>query len=321
MASKKFSWCGAIAALMVSVTMARADLHFPEPVVDVGEGRCGAPLSHRFGFLNCGSAPVEILDVKASCGCLTPRLAQRVFKSGEKGFLVLEINTLSQEEGPHNWTCQVTCQSAGKRIEIPLQMKGRIIAEVTVRPAVLTIYTDNAAGHELVLTDRRPKPLTLTGMAGSSSRLKPQLLEETRNEQGHTIRRIRLDVAADYPEGRHDEVVTLVTQDALYRELRVPVTVIKRTRPRVTATPAEVASPTQLIRLRDRQDQKVVVETITADDPAITCQWAAGPDTQATLKVRIDPSRLAKDIPNPILRVQISQPVREMLIIPVKFAP
>jgi hypothetical protein len=315
----------AFVLVLASGGTARPELHFPEPRADVGEVRCGAPLGHRFAFVNRGSAPVEIVEVRAGCGCLTPRLPKRVYQPGESGSLLLEINTLSQEEGPHTWTCEVACQSAGRRSDVVLQIAGRVLTEVTVRPAVLTLFTDGALSHELVLTDRRPQPLTVAALQGTSPRLSPRVIEQGTNEQGHAIRRIRLEVAPDYPEGRHEESLSIVTDDSLYRELKVPVTVVKRGRPRVTASPAELAvataegaeAQTFRVRLRDRQDQGVVVERVVADDPAITCQWAPGPDTQATLKVRVDGPRLRADS---VIRVHLSQPARATLLIPVKRA-
>ena len=45
---------------------------------------------HRFAFANKGKETVTILEAKASCGCLAPRLSERRFKPGEEGNLELE---------------------------------------------------------------------------------------------------------------------------------------------------------------------------------------------------------------------------------------
>src|SRR5262249_41900674 len=115
----------AVAGLAPDGGSPRFDLHFPEPAVDVGEVRCGGPVSRRCAFVNRGPARVEILEVRAGCGCLIPHLPQRVIRPGESGSLLLEVNTLSQTEGPHTWSCEVACQSAGRRFEVPLQIVGR----------------------------------------------------------------------------------------------------------------------------------------------------------------------------------------------------
>src|SRR5262245_56838396 len=63
------------AALLTALLLAgpaRADLLCPQPVVDVGEVRAGAPLTRRFDFRNAGALAVEITDAVPSCGCLRP---------------------------------------------------------------------------------------------------------------------------------------------------------------------------------------------------------------------------------------------------------
>lgn len=316
-----FAW-----TLVPLVAVARAELHFAQPAVDAGVVRCGAPLSHRFLCTNRGNAAVEIIEARAGCGCLTPRLTQRVFEPGESGGLQLEINTLSQEEGPHTWTCRLLCQSEGKRFEVPLQIAGRVITEVKVRPAVLTLFTDSAVAHELVLTDVRPQPLTVTELRATSSRLRPRLSEPGKDAEGRWVRRIRLEVAPDCPEGRHDETLHILTSDPLYRDLKVPVTVVKRPRQRVTALPAEVKVegvadqplPSRLLRLRDSRNEAIIVERITADDPAISCTWASGPETQATVKVRVERTGLKGDGLDSAIHITLRQPVGDTITVPVK---
>src|SRR5205823_2617155 len=91
-----------VAALFaLAGTPARADLRFAQPIASAGEVRTGIPLAHRFTYVNEGPEAVEITETRGSCGCLTPRLAQRVLQPGETGTLVLEVNTLSQDAGYH----------------------------------------------------------------------------------------------------------------------------------------------------------------------------------------------------------------------------
>src|SRR5437868_3375665 len=94
-----------VAALAISAAAvpARADLHFPEPVANVGVVYAGASLVHDFTFENQGPENVVILDARASCGCAQPQLPHGPFRPAEKGTITLEVNTLSQPPGPHAW--------------------------------------------------------------------------------------------------------------------------------------------------------------------------------------------------------------------------
>jgi hypothetical protein len=139
---------------------------------------------------------------------------------------------------------------------------------------------------------------------------------------GHWTSHIRLETTAAMPPERQDEWITICTSDPLYRELKVAVILLPRAGRRIVATPSEVnlsAGP-RLVRLHDQRDQAVVIESVTADDPVVVCSWAAGPDNQATLKLQHDRTAPGDHPQRTFVHVQISQPAREVLTIPVVVA-
>jgi hypothetical protein len=319
--------CAAIALLLLGLGagISRAELRFSSSSVNIGEARTGAPASHRFAFVNQGPDPVEITETRAGCGCLTPHLEQRVYQPGEAGSLLLEVHTLGQPAGPHTWTVQVQYRSGGVLREVPLQLKALLVSEITVQPAALTVFADRAVAHEILFTDLRAKPLQITRIHSSSAALTARLGEPTRDAAGHWLRRIPIEVAEDFPEGRHEEVIDIYTADPAYPDLKVRVTVIKHLRQRLAAFPARVvltatsgaALPSQLVRVRDSAGQVVAIENVTADDPAISCRWAEGPGGMATVKISVDQQQLHADRLESAVHVQVRAPVRETLTIPV----
>jgi hypothetical protein len=304
---------------------ARAELRFDQPVVNAGETKAGIRLVHRFGFRNAGSEPAQITETRVSCGCLTPRLEQGIYRPGERGVLRLEVNTLGEPAGPHAWTVQVRYRCGNRYQEIPLRLTARIITEISVRPAALTIYPAGAAHHDITLTDFRTKPLAITAIDSTSPKLTPRLMGKTRDNEGNPVQPIRIEVAEDFPEGRHRETVTLYTDDARYRELTIPVTVVKGPRQRLAALPDQVKLtaapgaplPSQMIRLRDSNNETVEVERVVADHPAITYRWAPGPSTMATLKILVDHRRITGGRLNSAVHVHLRKPVRETVTISV----
>ena len=155
--------------------------------------------------------------------------------------------------------------------------------------------------------------------------MKTRVTEQFQDGFGHWVRRISLEVAADYPEGRHDEAVDILTDDPTYRELKVPVTIVKRSRQQLTALPEKVslqvppqgAIPSRIVLIRASSEGSVVVDRITADDPAITCQWAAGPNNMTTVRVSANRAGLHGDGIHSHIHVHVSQPVDETLTVPV----
>jgi hypothetical protein len=189
----------------------------------------------------------------------------------------------------------------------------------------MVVFADKAAGHEIVLTDIRPKPLWIRSVEVSSAKLRPEVTQEQRDDNGKWVRKIRLQVAGDYPEGRHDEMVHIYTDDPTYAELKVPVTMIKRAAQDLTATPNQVTLtappgrpfPARIVLLRAHDDQAVIVDHIMTDDPAIDCRWAPGPNTLATLKIRVDRTRLQGSKLQSAVHIHISKPRPEVVTIPV----
>jgi hypothetical protein len=102
--------------------------------------------------------------------------------------------------------------------------------------------------------------------------------------------------------------------------LKVSVTVVKRAAGICTATPSQVSlsDVPRLVRLADQQNRPVVVEGVTAGDPAVSCHWAPGPENQATLKLQVDRTQWNGTALDTEVRVQIGSPVREVVTIPVR---
>jgi hypothetical protein len=315
--------------LLLAFTQSKAwaDLHFIEPVADAGQIRAGAPLKHQFAFVN-GETPVELLGLRGSCGCLSPHSEKRVFGPGEKGGITLDVHTLGQSQGPHRWRVTVTYQSDNTTYEMPLILSASLLTEISVQPAALTIFADHAVSQEISLFDTRPQPLAVTRLEASSPHLHAQVVSDSRGRSQPALRTLRLDVLDDYPGGRHAEVLHVYTDDPQYQDLTIPVTVIKRSRQRLSAAPRQISleilegqdTVAQIVVLRDRDNQKVTVDEVTSDDSALNCRWTSGPGSMATLKVSLDRQKAAMSQQTTAIHIHISQPVRETLTVPVNIS-
>jgi hypothetical protein len=321
---RRLSLCLA-ACLAARAPAARADLFCFQPQVQVGDVRSGVPLAHKFTFVNRGPDAVEITNVRPSCGCLTPQLSQSSLRAGEEGSLVLDVNTLTQPAGPHTWRVQLTYQSSGKVSELSLLLQARVLTEVTVQPASLTVFTDAAVTHEVKLIERRDNPLTVTDVRATSPWVKTQLGQPARDKSGQWSRSIQFEVLPDYPEGRRDETLSIFTGDPSYPELRVPMTVVKRSRQQVSATPTSVTwngplsqpLPSRTVLLRVPDDQELAVEKVEGDHPAIQCHWAAASRQTVTIKLQLDRTKLAGESMQSFIKIQLHKPAAQTLTVPV----
>jgi len=326
---KRLSLLAAVgAAFLLIATTARADLHCEQPAVQTGEVHSGASLSHRFALVNNGTETVEILDIQPSCGCLTPRVTRRVFAPGERGLVLLVMNAWSQDAGLQSWRASVRYREGHEDHELTLQVAATIVTQVSVRPPALVLYTTSAIEHELTLTDRRATPMNVTAVQATSRHLRTRLGDWQRNDEGHSVRAIALEVLPEFPEGRHEETIQIFTSDPEYRELRIPVTIVKRPRQTVSASPDAVSLstavsepiPSRVVLLRSAEDQAVVVERVECDSAAVSCETAAGPGLRATLKIQIDRAKVNGDALQASVRVVMRQPAGQTVTVPVTWS-
>ena len=275
----------------------------------------------RFPFVNKGKQAVSIDSVKASCGCLTPSYPKRPIEPGETGFIDVEVNTLSQPAGANLWKATLTCGS----VESTLLIQAKLIAELGIEPASLQIISDKPISQVVTLTDYRPQPLEVKTVQTSSSELHAELLPPRRDAQGRLVHAVQVQVAANFPDGRHDEVVSLYTSDPAYRELRVPVAIVKRSRQRVSVSPERVSipvtsgqgTPSQIVLIRDADDQRVEVGQIVAEHAAVQCRWVSAPNGSMTLRIQVDGTQVGSQSFKTEVEVHVTKPIPQVLRIPV----
>jgi len=309
-------------AITTAGAAARAELYCPQPVHQAGQVHNGLPLSHQFTFVNRGTAPVEITEVRPTCGCLTPQLAKRIFAPGEEGTLLLEVNTLSLAEGTQSWRTTLHYREGNTTGGLDLVIVGDVVTDVLVLPAALTLPADVPGVREITVTDRRPKALTVRAADAGSPCLRA-VIGPAGRDGGVSVQKVRLEVPADCPEGRHDVALHLYTDDPEYSDIKVPVTVVKTPHRAVSAAPSRVTMegdrgrpvPPRLVLLAAADGAPVEVAGVEADDPAVHCEWVNGTG-KATVRVRIDHARLTGDV-NTTVRVRLLKPAAETLTIPV----
>src|SRR5262249_6513314 len=166
---------------------------------DAGEVHTGPVLLHKFPFVNRGPESVEITEVRASCGCMKPRLDNRVYQPGEHGELTVEVNTLTQRAGLHTWFALCCYKTGTQAHELLLELSARLVTDVTVEPAELTIDGDQGRPQDLFLTDLRARPLSVTRVASISTGLKAAVVASYRDAYAHQVYKVRVEPGADLP--------------------------------------------------------------------------------------------------------------------------
>jgi hypothetical protein len=308
------------ALLGLAVGGARAQLSCAQPEQDVGAVKSGQVVVRRFLIVNKGRQTADILGVRTECGCLAPRMDRTRLAPGESATLEVEINTLAQAPGPQHWHAMLAFETRGQAGQLPLEVHGEIVEEVRVEPAALSLVVSGPVAHTVTVRDVRPNPLIV-----KAAHVTARGMQVTVNPDRRSA---RVEVLPDCPDGKQEAVLHLVTDDPQYRDLRVPLTLLKRPRLHVRAAPAEVtfasvgldAQPERLVRLAAVDGRRVVVEAVQADDPAVSCRWEPGPGDAATLLLSLDRSKLSGAELHATVRVRLTGPAAETLTIPVTAA-
>ncbi len=309
---------------MACCAVSRAAVEIDPPSFYAGDVRAGAALSHRFTLVNRGPDAVEIVEVRPSCGCTTATPDRRRFGPGESGSLLLEVNTLTQPDGPGSWRVTLLCKSGESVEEKSLTLTARVQADVTLEPTALVIATEGAVNREITLSDRRPHPLTVVKAETTSPEVWAYVEEPSCGADGRWRCLIQLNTLAEMSDGRHDEALHLYTSDPEYPDLKMPFTVVKRSRQRVSATPAVVDlrgdDLSRLVLLRGGDDDVIEIVGVNADDAAVRCEWSPGLRPTAAVRVRVDPAK-APDGLKTMVHIRLSKPAAQMVDVPVTWVP
>lgn len=307
-----------------------ATFHSPAPVAAKGDVKAGPPLVHAFELVNGTAGTVTVTKVEAGCGCLRQGLGATVLPPGEKTKLALEVNTLTQPDGPNRWQIAVSykVEAPGAQPqtgEVLLQITATLAREIAVTPPQVAFSSAGEASQVLHVTDKRAKPLTVLKAASSATHLTAEVGAVANAPTGRT-QPITIKLAANAPAGHRDETVVLYTDDPDCPELRVPVRVLKRAAGGVTATPEAVsvrfaAGQTEvstLVQLRSSDGKAVSVAGAESDLPGVGVKFSTGSGPVATVRITV-PEAVAAQPGRCTVRVRLGEPGGEVAI-PVSWA-
>jgi hypothetical protein len=305
-------------------------LHVAPAVAERGEVKAGTPLSHTFTLRNDGATPLTIASVEGGCGCLRPRVSKALLPLGASAELALDVNTLASNAGVNVWKVTVRYEHGpeGQRAtgEKEVYLKAKVVREVEVEPVSLFMAVEREATYTITVSDRRKTPLTVTAATCSAKHVRTQLTAADVDSRGRRYQQVRVTVRDDCPPGHHADEIVLTTDDPDYRELRVPLRVVRKAPGQVAATPEQLdlrlakgqTSASGLVRLRDPDDQLVAVERVEADHPALRTKWAAGPGSAVTLRLGVEPG---PNQPSGLgtVTVHLKGPNPKVIVVPVSW--
>src|SRR4051812_5993315 len=101
-------------ALLQHAAVARGQLVFDPPMIDLGEAKAGQTFSKQIKVTNPTGSSMTVAEIKSSCGCVRPVLEPSTLAPGASGTLKLEVNTLTSNPGPTTYGLRLRFQELGQ---------------------------------------------------------------------------------------------------------------------------------------------------------------------------------------------------------------
>jgi hypothetical protein len=109
------------------VALPLTTVEFMEDSHNFGEIPEGEKVTHVFKFRNTGTNPLQVENVKPSCGCTTPDWSKEPIPVGEEGFVTMEFNSAGKT-GTQAKTLTVAFNNTDPKNKI-LKFSGEVIAK------------------------------------------------------------------------------------------------------------------------------------------------------------------------------------------------
>lgn len=306
-----------LGVLLLVVTAPPAALTADAATVDRGDVTGGTVLKQTFRVTNTGPEAVTVTGLDSGCGCLRRSVSKNDLKPGDAADVTLEINTLTQPDGPQTWLAKLKYRTLSAAKAAPddvleLRLVAKLSRQVSVTPPMISVSTEGEAATSITITDKRKTPFAVKQVVSSSAHVTAKLRPAA--EAGKFV--LDLTVADGLPVGTHDETLIVTTTDAEYAELQIPARIVKRGKNAVTAYPEslDIEGGSGVVQFRRGGAKPVAIASTECGTPGVTVTTSTGTGTVATLKVRVSTKAGKAEV-----RVKFSEPADTEVVVPVKW--
>jgi hypothetical protein len=189
--------------------MENAKIFFPETTYDFGTVAQNSSVSHTFVVKNTGEAPLELIKVKASCGCTAAVLTKADIPSGGEGEINVTFKT-GEKRGQHKQTITVTSNDPDNSTT-----KLYIIANVKVLFGFETslvdfgmLQKDEKAKQSVNFVTQGLKGIEITELKSSSEYITAKVITSESTAKSEDKIAIEICLLPGFPKGRFGAQIT-----------------------------------------------------------------------------------------------------------------
>ncbi|MEJ5237910.1 DUF1573 domain-containing protein [Limisphaera sp. VF-2] len=184
-------------------------IHFAAPIHDFGRVVVGTVLRHDFYFTNTGTAPLEISNVHASCGCTTAGEWTRRVEPGQFGVLPVQLTTAGFQ-GMVIKTVTLSCNDP-RQPNVTLQLRANLWTPIEMNPRYATLRANVERFHEaravVQILSHEETPLRLQNPSCNNPLLKAEVIERVPGREFELV----ITPAGPTPTGNAQAVISIPT--------------------------------------------------------------------------------------------------------------
>ncbi len=305
-------------------------IQIAEKIKDFGTVPKGEKIRAVFEVKNTGQAPLEISQVRPTCGCTVAEF-DRTVAPGGTGKVVAEVDT-SAFNGPISKAVLVFSNDP-QAPQVNLVIKADVRSFVEVLPRPLVIFQGVLQGEvatqklTLVSTDGTDFKVLSVTPSGGPYKIAYRELPEKERVPDHVGSQWELTVTvpADAPEGMLNHRLLVKTTAPKAPEVSINVT--GAVRPVVQVIPAEINFGTvpgdavigrNVMINNNRQGTELKLTDVTVDNPNFTTEvlpLQAGQRYQVGVTMK---AGVPKGAQKALLKIATNDPARKLLEIPIQ---
>jgi hypothetical protein len=222
-----------------------SDTLFAERQHDFGPVPRGAKVRHPFVLTNNTQTPIQILNLRVSCGCTSGKASAGVVPPGKTGVIDAEMDTRNFV-GRKTTTLYVSVFNGTEESEVALNVASTILSDIVLNPGGIDFgsISHGQTPTSSLTIDRVGQPDWRIVKMVSASKVLNATLAETQRANGTVSYRLDVSIKPNAPSGLVRDEIELLTNDPESRGF--PVTVTAEIRGDLAATPAmlSLAAPT-----------------------------------------------------------------------------
>ena len=239
-------------------------LQVSKPTHDFGTVKHGQMVRHEFMLANIGDQPLDITEVRPSCGCTTAGEWTRTIPAGGSGTIPIQLDT-ARFSGSVAKTITVTSNDRTQP-QMVLEIKADIWTPIKLTPSVVVFpaltHPDRIATSVVRIVNQGETPVTITEVKSEA----PVFKAEVREVQPGKEFELMITTVAPMPPGTSSARISMKTSNP-----DMPILAVQSV---ATLLPPVQVAPTQIIlpgaKLAAAEKRYVVILNHRASDLVVS---------------------------------------------------